>query len=61
MDDTDPLLGELGLDYDAGILGVRWDFNSYAALKVEYRNEEFADAGRENNFRVQLAFVLAKL
>jgi hypothetical protein len=61
IDDSDPLLGGMGLDYDAGILGVRWDFNPYAALKAEYRNEEFADGGRENNFRLQLAFVLAKL
>jgi len=58
---SDPLLGLLGLDYDASILGMRWDFNSYAALKAEYRNEEFGDNGRENNFRLQLSFVLAKL
>lgn len=61
IDDTDPLLFDQGLDYEGGILGVRWDFNPYAALKVEYRNEEFANLGRENNFRLQLAFVLAKL
>jgi opacity protein-like surface antigen len=61
IDDSDPLLGQAGLEYDAGILGVRWDFNPYAALKAEYRNEEFADTGRENNFRLQLAFVLARL
>lgn len=59
VDDTDPLLGADGLDYDAALLGVRWDFNPYAALKVEYRNEEFDNGGRENNFQVQLAFVLA--
>ena len=61
VDDSDPLLGAEALDYDGGILGVRWDFNSYAALKVEYRNEEFNDAGRENNFRVQVSFALARL
>lgn len=58
VDDSDPLLGPLGIDYDAAILGARWDFNSYAALKAEYRNEEFADNGREHNFRLQLSFVL---
>lgn len=58
---SDPLLGSEGLDYDAGILGVRWDFNPYAAIKAEYRNEEFANGGRENNFRLQVSFVLAKL
>jgi hypothetical protein len=61
VDDSDPLLGAEGLNYDSGILGVRWDFNPYAALKAEYRNEEFDDSGRENNFRIQVSFVLAKL
>lgn len=61
VDSTDPLLGSEGLDYDGGILGVRWDFNHYAALKAEYRNEEFDNAGRENNFRVQVSFVLTNL
>ncbi len=61
IDDTDPLLGGEGLNYDARVLGVRWDFNPYAALKAEYRNEEFDNGGRENNFRLQLSFVLAKL
>lgn len=61
VDTTDPLLFDQGLDYDARILGARWDFNPYAAFKFEYRNEEFASAGRENNFRVQLSFVLSKL
>ncbi len=61
VDDTDPLLGAEGLDYDGGILGMRWDFNPHAVLKAEYRNEEFDNAGREDNFRVQLAIVLTKL
>lgn len=61
IDDADPLLGAEGLNYEAGILGVRWDFNPYAALKAEYRNEEFGSSGRENNFRLQISFVLAKL
>jgi len=61
VDSTDPLLFDQGLDYDARLLGVRWDFNPYAAAKFEYRNEEFANGGRENNFRIQLSFVLSKL
>lgn len=61
VDGSDPLLGTEGLDYDGGILGVRWDFNPHAALKAEYRNEEFNNAGHENNFRVQLAIVLTEL
>ena len=61
VDDSDPLLGDQNLNYDAGIVGVRWDFNPYAALKGEYRNEEFDIGGRENNFRIQVSFVLARL
>jgi hypothetical protein len=61
VEDTDPLLFDQGLDYDAAVLGVRWDFNPYAALKAEYRAEEFENSGRENNFRLQLSFVLSKL
>jgi hypothetical protein len=61
VDDSDPLLGDQALNYEAGILGVRWDFNPYAALKGEYRNEEFDGSGREDNFRLQISFVLAKL
>jgi hypothetical protein len=61
VDDSDPLLGAEGLDYDGRIVGARWDFNSYAALKAEYRNEEFDNGGRENNFRLQLSIVLTKL
>ncbi len=61
VDDSDPLLGAEALDYDGGILGVRWDFNPYGAMKAEYRSEEFNNAGRESNFRLQVSFVLTKL
>jgi len=61
IDDTDPLLAAEGLDYEGAILGMRWDFNPYAALKAEYRNEEFDNGPRENNFRVQIAIVLTTL
>jgi len=61
VDDTDPLLAAEGLDYEGAILGVRWDFNPFAALKAEYRNEEFDNGGRENNFRLQIAIVLTTL
>lgn len=42
-------------------MDIRWDFNPYAALKANYRAEEFDDDGREKDFRLQLSFVLAKL
>ena len=61
IDDSDPLLGNRGLEYEGLILGVRWDFNPYAAVKVEYRNEEFDNGGREDNFRLQVSFVLANI
>ena len=61
IDDSDPLLGLEGLDYEGATLGVRWDFNAHAALKAEYRNEKFDEGGRENNFRLQLAIVLSQL
>jgi len=61
VDESDPLLGAEGLDYDGAILGVRWDFHHYAALKAEYRNEEFNNLGRESGFRLQIAFVLTKM
>jgi hypothetical protein len=61
IDQSDPLLGMRDLDYEGGILGLRWDFSRYAAIKGEYRNEKFGDGVRENNFRVQVAFVLSRL
>jgi hypothetical protein len=60
VDNSDPLLGAEALDYEGEILGVRWDFSPYAALKAEYRNEEFNNGGRENNFRLQISLVLSK-
>ncbi len=57
-DNDDPLLGTLGLDYEGILAGVRWDFSTSAALKAEFRNEEFDNMGTENSFWLQLAFVL---
>jgi len=61
IDATDPLLSGLGLDYEGVIVGLRFDFAPQAALKFEYRDEEFANSGRrEGSFLVQLAAVLAR-
>jgi hypothetical protein len=38
VDDDDPLLGPLDLDYEGVIVGLRWDFSNYATLKVEVRS-----------------------
>lgn len=55
----DPLLGGLGIDYDATVIGVRYDVASTVALKGEYRREEFADNGKQdNNFQIQLSFTV---
>jgi hypothetical protein len=57
VDEGDPLLGDLGLDYEGISAGLRWDFSPFAALKAEFRREEFADTGKLNSFWLQLAFV----
>jgi hypothetical protein len=55
----DPLLDGLGLDYDATVLGVRYDVAPTVALKGEYRREEFDNNGKQdNNFQIQLSFVV---
>lgn len=58
VENADPLLSGRGLDYDGIIAGLRYELTPFAALKFEYRNEEFANAGRENNFQVQLSFAI---
>ncbi len=57
VDDDDPLLGALGLDYKGVVAGTRWDFSPFAVLKAEIRHEEFGNTGSRNSFWLQLAFV----
>jgi hypothetical protein len=57
VDNEDPLLGALALDYRGMIAGVRWDFSPYAALKAEVRREEFDAGDTESSFWLQLSFV----
>jgi len=57
VDADDPLLGDLGLDYDGYIGGLRWDFSRWAALKTEVRSQEFDHGSRVTSFWIQLAFV----
>ncbi len=57
VDDDDPLLGMLDLDYEGLIAGTRWDFSPSAVLKVEVRHEKFGNTGTRNSFWLQLAFV----
>ena len=60
VDADDPLLAPLNLDYKGVTAGVRFDVRPYASLKFEYRNEEFANMGRDNSILVQLSVVLAR-
>lgn len=57
VDDDDPLLGPLDLDYEGIIAGLRWDFSAYATLKAEVRSEEFGSEDRRSSVWLQLAFV----
>jgi opacity protein-like surface antigen len=60
IDQSDPLLRPMNQDYKAGIAGVRYDFASSAALKFEYRSEEYGNLGRDNSLQVQLSLVLVR-
>jgi hypothetical protein len=56
----DALLAPFKLNYDGLIVGMRYDFNPYAALKGEYRSEQFQDLDRRSNtFQVQASFTLS--
>ena len=45
-------------DYTAFVAGLRYDFDSLAALKVEYRSEEFGAASRTDAFYAQASFAI---
>lgn len=54
----DVVFAGLLTDYTAFIAGVRYDFDNLAALKAEYRSEEFGAAGRTNAFYAQASFAI---
>jgi hypothetical protein len=54
--DDDVFFGPLALDYRGGIAGIRYDFASLAALKLEYRRERFADESWGNSVWAQACF-----
>jgi hypothetical protein len=61
VDDGDPLFEPFGLDYEGFLVGVRYDFASLAALKLEYRDEEFAaDEEREKSLWIQVSFTFGE-
>jgi hypothetical protein len=45
-------------DYEAVIGGLRWDFESLATLKAEFRREQAAGADRLNSLYLQAALVI---
>lgn len=55
---SNPLLGGLGLGYRGWIAGVRYDFSTLAALKVEGRSERFAGGSRVSSLVVQGSFAI---
>lgn len=55
---SNPLLGGLGLGYRGWIAGVRYDFSTLAALKVEGRSERFAGEDRVSSLVVQGSFAI---
>ena len=57
-DSKDPVFGTVVGDYRAVIGGLRYDFESLAALKAEYRREQFAGGPKVNGLYLQIAFAI---
>lgn len=60
-DPADPAWQAIALVYDAWIAGIRWDFTDFAALKVEYRDEELAAADEGQSLLLNASFVIPNL
>ncbi len=56
-DRGDPVFGTSGLDHQAFVAGLRYDFAMLAALKIEYRNERMVTSDRFHSLALQLSFV----
>ena len=57
----DVVFAPLSLGYRAGIGGIRYDFNPFAALKAEYRRERFQTNAWSNGAYVQASFTVPDL
>ena len=53
------ILADRGAEYNAAILGLRYDFAPVAALKAEYRRERFATSENFHSVFLQVSFTLA--
>lgn len=58
IDDADVVLGGLVPDYQAVVVGLRYDFAALAALKAEYRAETVAGGARMDAYYVQASFAM---
>ncbi|HEY5086892.1 MAG TPA: hypothetical protein VII66_05955 [Gemmatimonadaceae bacterium] len=58
---SDVIFAPLELGYEGGIVGLRYDFASYAALKAEYRREHFQAHDWSNGAYVQASFTVPDL
>jgi hypothetical protein len=59
--DNDDLLFASDQSWEGMTVGVRWDFNNFAAFKLEYRNEKQGDESRVDSIVAQVSFVLLDL
>ncbi|MGH7572929.1 MAG: hypothetical protein ACREMK_13965 [Gemmatimonadota bacterium] len=57
---TDPVFAPFDLEYEGGIAGVRYDFTSLAALKVEYRRERFETSDWFDSLYLQLSLAFGE-
>ncbi len=58
IDAQDPVFDAVLADYEAAIAGVRYDFESFAALKAEYRGEKRGGGSRVSSWLAQASFAI---
>jgi len=56
--ESDAVFAGFIADYEAAVLGVRYDFDDLAALKAEYRGEKFDGSERFDSFFIQASFAV---
>lgn len=58
IDPTDAVFSGLLGDYQAIVIGLRYDFDALAALKAEYRSEDVAGGQRTDAYFIQASFAI---
>lgn len=56
----DPVFGAMVPSHEAIVAGVRYDFDPAAALRAEYRNEEFPGGALRDSLYLQASFVISR-